>query len=132
MKALGERLVVVCVSAIFAAITLLLYPIALFFFGLPAAGGGTFLLGAAIYALVFSRIGLLVIIVSATVGLFAGRERMADIFSVFWGTHSLWQRVRDHLEEDESRFKQSNLLWLLAILLFTLLAITCVVTKFLT
>jgi hypothetical protein len=91
-ESLTERLIVALVSAIVATLTLAMYPLAILFLG---RGGGELELGAHFYAFLFSKSGLMVIVVASIVGFCVGSERMANIFSFFWGTHSFWARLDD-------------------------------------
>jgi len=91
IESLTERLAVAFVSAIACALTLVLFPIVLAMIG---RGGGEFEFGVLLYSFVFSKTGLLVVIGGAVIGFCLGAERMANILSFFWGTHSFWDRVR--------------------------------------
>ena len=131
-KSLTERIVVSCISALAAAVTLFLYPVALIFIGEPAASGGTFQLGWAFYTLVCSKIGAFLVIGAAAAGFFAGAERMANIFSFFWGTHSIWQRFARFLEEQAGDFEaaKDGHIWLLVFLLVIFVAVVCTVMRY--
>ena len=108
LESLTERLIVALVAAIAATLTLAMYPLAILFFG---RGGGEFELGAHFYAFILSRFGLVVIVVASTVGFCVGSERMANIFSFFWGTHRFWERIDDL--QTENNFSH----WVLVVLL---------------
>lgn len=45
----------------------------------------------ALYAWVFSKVGLAIISVATAAGFVLGSERMANVFSFFWGTHPVWE-----------------------------------------
>lgn len=110
---LSERLAVAFVSAVAAALTLALYPLAL---TLSGRGGGTeFELAAFLYRFVFSNVGLSIIIGAAVFGFLAGSERMTNIFSFFWGTHSFWSNVGDQLDGLQTNHNAG--LWFLLVLL---------------
>jgi hypothetical protein len=111
---LVERLAVAFVSAVAAAITLALYPVALILV-VGGRGGGTEFQFVALYQFVFSNVGLSIIIGASVVGFLAGSERMADIFSFFWGTHSFWSNLGDQL--DGLQTDHNVAFWLLVVLL---------------
>jgi hypothetical protein len=119
LDSLTERLVVALVSGIVAALTLALYPVALLILGRGAGGGAEVELGAHFYAFMFSKVGLVVIISASLAGFFFGPERMANIFSFFWGTHNFWKTLGADTEDKFSEFKEEHnfKLWLLVILL---------------
>jgi hypothetical protein len=81
---LSDRIATGVVSGVAAALTLLAYPLIL-------AGVGSDIQPVALYAHVFSKVGLVVIIVASVIGFLIGSERMAGVFSFFWGTHSVWE-----------------------------------------
>jgi len=123
---LTERLLVALVSGVAAALTLFLFPVALALLGGGAGGGGELAFGALFYAFVFSKVGLIVVIGAAVVGFCVGSERMASVFSFFWGTHTLWARFGTYLNEKlgewsvEYVIPRRILLGLLVVLLFVL------------
>jgi len=45
----------------------------------------------ALYALIFSKIGIVIIFVASAIGFSVGSEIMANILSLFWGTHPAWK-----------------------------------------
>lgn len=118
-ESLVERLAVAFVSAIACALTLALFPIIIAMLG---RGGGEFELGVLVYSFVFSKSGLLVVIGGAIVGFCVGAERMANIFSFFWGTHSFWDKSRDFLDDKLSVLQTEHNVptWLFVILLVAL------------
>ena len=77
----GERLATAFVSAIATAITLVVVPLVF------VMVGGSYE-PLVVYALVFSKIGIVIISVVSVFGFSVGSERMANILSLFWGTHS--------------------------------------------
>lgn len=80
----GDRLVVGVVGACLAAVTLAAYPFALMLFFRRAAIG--------VVPLIFSKIGLATILAAFFVGFAVGPDKMAAIFSFFWGTHPVWKQ----------------------------------------
>ena len=110
-----ERLAVAIVSAIACALTLALFPIVIAMLG---RGGGEFEFGVLVYSFVFSKSGLFVIIGGAVVGFCVGAERMANIFSFFWGTHSFWDKAREFLDDKLSvlQTEHNAPTWLIVIL----------------
>ena len=80
----GERLATACVSTAACAITLVALPWVLSSIG---SNSESFLL----YDWIFSTLGISVLIVSAITGFLLGSEKMANVFSFFWGTHSIWE-----------------------------------------
>lgn len=117
IDSLTERLAVALVSGVAAALTLALYPLALLSHG--AGSGGEFELGAYFYSFMFSKVGLILVIAASVTGFCVGPERMANIFSFFWGTHSFWTRLGAYLDDKLSEFQTEHNapLWLLIILL---------------
>lgn len=115
---LSERVATAFVSAFAAAFTLALYPLAMLLLGTKAGGGGGFELGAIFYAFVFSKVGLAVVIGAAILGFCLGSERMASVFSFFWGTHTLWERLEAYLDDRTSALRTDYkvFFWYLAIL----------------
>lgn len=119
VESLIERLAVAFVSAIACALTLVLFPIVLAMIG---RGGGEFEFGVLLYSFVFSKAGLIVIIGGAVVGFCVGSERMANILSLFWGTHSFWDRAKVFLDDKLSvlQTEHSAPTWLIVIMLVAL------------
>ena len=115
---LVERLAVALVSAVAAALTLALYPVALTLIAGGRGGGPEFEFAAFLYRFVFSTVGLSIIVCVSVVGFLAGSERMANIFSFFWGTHSFWSDVGDQLDEFKTNHNVG--LWVLVVLLVIL------------
>lgn len=125
--ALTERLVVALVSGVAAALMLALYPLALVVLGRGSGGGGEFELGAYFYSFVFSKIGLVVIIGTSFVGFCVGSERMAEIFSFFWGTHGFWRSVGNYLDDKSGDLQaEHNIPLWLSIVFFIALALVAV------
>jgi hypothetical protein len=120
-ESLTERLFVAIVSAIACALTLALFPIVIAMIG-RGGGGGEFEFGVLVYSFVFSKSGLLVVIGGAVVGFCVGSERMANIFSFFWGTHSFWDKAREFLDDKLSvlQTEHNAPTWLVVILLVAL------------
>lgn len=112
---LAERLAVAFVSAVAAVLTLALYPVALVLLAGGRGGGTEFEFAAYLYRFVFSNLGLFIIAGSSVVGFLAGPERMANIFSFFWGTHSFWSDVGNRLDEFQANHNVG--LWVLVVLL---------------
>lgn len=79
-----ERLATACVSTAASAITLVALPWVISSIG---PNSEAFLL----YDWIFSKLGISVLIVSAITGFLLGSEKMANVFSFFWGTHSIWE-----------------------------------------
>lgn len=97
----GERFAVAIVSMMFAALTLLLYPLALSLFASSHGGGGgpgVFDFFAVYYRVLFSRVGILVILGAGLSGFVLGPERMATVFGFLWGTDPWWSRANAKLE----------------------------------
>lgn len=121
IDSLTERLVVALVSGVAAALTLALYPMVLVVLLLShgSGSGGEFELGAYFYSFMFSKVGLILVIAASVTGFCVGPERMANIFSFFWGTHSFWTRLGAYLDDKLSEFQTEHNapLWLLIILL---------------
>jgi len=123
---LTERFAVALVSGVAAALTLFLFPVAFALLGGGAGDGGELVFGALFYTFVFSKVGLSVVIGAAVVGFCVGSERMANLFSFFWGTHTLWARFGTYLNEKlgewsvEYVIPRRILLGLLVVLLFVL------------
>ena len=116
-----ERLIVTCVSAVAATLTLAIYPLALIILGGGAGGGGEFELGAHFYSFIFSKFGLAVIVGASIVGFFTGAERMANILSFFWGTHNFWSRFNEYLHDISENLQTEHSVsnWVLVLLLVT-------------
>ncbi len=56
--------------------------------------------------------------IASAAGFLLGSERMANVFSFFWGTHEFWSRFRNKVETwSESHFNER---WLLIIVLIVL------------
>ena len=117
LDSIGERTAVAFVSAVLAAVTLFLYPLALSFVESSSGSGGGNVLGlfGSYYQFLFSKVGLFVIIGVAVSAFFIGPDRMASVFSFFWGTHEFWPRLEEKLNEwRDEHFSEG---WLLIVLM---------------
>jgi hypothetical protein len=118
---LGDRIIVALVSAITAAITLAIYSVVLIILTRGhGASGGRFRFAETYHALVFSKTGFAIICGTAVVGFLVGAERVANIFSFFWGTHSFWSRAENQVE---NWFIHGNGSWWLFLVLLAILLI---------
>lgn len=115
---LMERIAVAFVSAIAAVLTLVLYPLALVLLGGGQGGGTEFEFATVYYAAVFSKAGLFIIGGASILGFLAGAERMANVFSFFWGTHAFWSRLGERLDDIQDNHNIGG--WVLIILLVIL------------
>lgn len=79
----GERLISAFVSALAAAVTLLVLP----WVAILGRGGSEVL---ALYDLVLSTKGLVIIAMASIGGMLLGSKRIASVFGIFWGTHPFW------------------------------------------
>jgi hypothetical protein len=123
MSWLKERIAAALVSAIAAMFTLALYPIALLLIGGFSGGGGELELAGVYYALLSSKLGIIIVLAAALTGFWVGSERMAGIFSFFWGTHSLWSRVDAYLQEKLAGRSYDTPVWILAAVLIAFAAV---------
>lgn len=80
----GERLATAFVSIAATAITIIVLP---WMFSAIGGNAESFLL----YNWIFSKLGILILVASAIAGFFLGADRMANVLSFFWGTHSIWE-----------------------------------------
>jgi len=80
----NERLATAFVSAVATALTFFVVPL------LFTLVGGSYEPLVA-YTLFFSKTGIVIISVASVIGFSVGSERMANIFSIFWGTHQAWK-----------------------------------------
>jgi hypothetical protein len=81
-----DRLALAFAGALFGALTLAGYVIAAFFvIPSPALGLG---------AMFTSKLGVALIAACALLGAWLGPARLADFFSLLWGTHPAWQSKR--------------------------------------
>lgn len=117
IESITERLVVALVSSGAAALTLALYPMALTILGRGAGGGGEFELGVHFYSFMLSKGGLVAVIAASIAGFCLGPERMANIFSFFWGTHGFWTNLGVYLDEKRGELQTDHNvpLWLLIV-----------------
>jgi hypothetical protein len=127
ITSLSERLAIALVSAVLAAMTVVLLP---FLLAISGAGIGGFLAleaGAGWYGVMVSEIGVVIIVSAAVTGFVVGGDRMANIFSFFWGTHSLWQRLGDRIHHWMERYGERSVpLWVTAALFAAILVIAWV------
>jgi hypothetical protein len=82
-----ERLATAFLAALFAVVTLFAYSIIAAIFvvrGAPISG---------IFDAIFSWWGVGILAVAAIVGFALGSERIAEVFSFFWGTHEAWSEA---------------------------------------
>ena len=92
---LHYRLAVAFCSAIVTCIMLLLVPLVL-------AIGSSAPEPLVFYKYVFSKWGAVVLFGSSALGFIVGGERMANFFSVIWGTHPFWSELESWLYEHET------------------------------
>ena len=121
----SERVATAFVAVFAAIVTLALYPIALF-----VLLGGTEL-SLYLYAVMFSKIGIALVLAAGMLGFWLGGERMANIFGFLWGTHSLWTRVGAYLNDKADVLRTEHNLSLPALLVLVVLVIAFVIWKYL-
>ena len=80
----SERLATAFVSAVVTALTLFVVPL------IFTMVGGSYE-PLTLYALIFSKTGIVLISVASVIGFSVGSEKMANILSIFWGTHPAWK-----------------------------------------
>ena len=51
------------------------------------------------YSIVLSTFGLVVVALVSIAGFILGPDRLAEVFSFFWGTHEVWTRIVASIEE---------------------------------
>ena len=119
MSWLKERIAVALVSAVAAMLTLALYPIVVLLIG-GSGGGGEFDLAAIYYAVLASKLSIFIVVAVTLIGFLVGSERMANVFSFFWGTHSMWSRVDAYLQEKLLGRSYHTPAWILVVLIVTL------------
>ena len=119
---LKERIAVALVSAVAAVLTLALFPIALLLIG-GSGGGGGFELTAMYYAVMVSKPSIFIVLVAALTGFWVGPERMANIFSFFWGTHSVWSRLEAYLQEKLPDRHYHTPAWILVVAVVALVVV---------
>jgi hypothetical protein len=82
------------------------------------------------YSLIASNIGLVIVGLAATTAFFVGADRMANVFSFFWGTHSIWYRIGNRISNwSESYGERSVPLWVTVALFGILLIIAWLQTS---
>jgi len=84
---LEERVVTAIVSAVTAALTLLAYFIINFALAAKSMSGMPL-----VSSFFFSKFSAYIVATATIVGFVVGTERMAQLFSFFWGTHEIWER----------------------------------------
>ena len=84
---IAERIATAFVSAIAATLTLFAYFVVNI--ALAAKSGSGQLLVSSFF---FSKLSAYIVASASVVGFLVGSERMAGIFSFFWGTHKIWER----------------------------------------
>jgi len=99
-----ERLACALVSVVATALTLMLFPVVTMLLSHGSGGPGQIEFGFLFYKLAFSKTGLITVL-AAVAGFCLGSERMANIFSFFWGTHPFWADVRDYIEDQLAEFQ---------------------------
>ena len=80
----GERIATAFVSV--AATSITLFAVPLIFLAIAHNGRPLIL-----YGWILSKLGILTLFLSAIAGFSLGADRMANVFSFFWGTHSIWE-----------------------------------------
>ena len=80
-----ERFVTAFVSALAAVVTLVCY----FVINLVLASKS--ISGIPLVGIAFSKFGLPLVGLASAVGFVLGAERVASVFSFFWGTHPVWE-----------------------------------------
>ena len=93
---LASRLAAALICAVAAALTLLVWSSILLLFASEARSLAGVRL---IVAVVYSETGLAIIGAAALAGACIGGDRMAEFFSVLWGTHPVWSKVGTWLTE---------------------------------
>jgi hypothetical protein len=92
-----DRLAIAFACAVFAALTLLAWSVIL----IAVFGRSNDSLGVAgfIISTVFSKVSLAIVGGAALLGFAIGGDRMVAMFSLLWGTHSIWTRFNVWLGE---------------------------------
>ena len=80
----GERIATAVVSIAATAITLFVLPMIV---SVIVHNGKPLLM----YSWLFSKLGIVTLVLSAIAGFSLGADRMTNVFSFFWGTHSIWE-----------------------------------------
>ena len=92
---LHYRLAVAFCSAFVMGVMLLLLPLILTMgSGAPEP--------MALYQFIFSKWGAAILFGASVLGFILGSERMANFFSVIWGTHPFWSELEGWLYEHET------------------------------
>ena len=92
---LHVRLAVAFCSAVLFGSTLLVAPLVV---GMLGRGGEVLL----VYGFVFSKWGAAAVLAAFVLGFVLGSARMAEFFSLMYGTHPSWKRVGDWFYEHEN------------------------------
>jgi hypothetical protein len=82
-----ERLTTALLAALLAAVTLFAY---LIFAAIFVVRGAPM---SDIFGAAFSWWAVAIIAVAAIIGFALGSERIAEVFSFFWGTHEVWREA---------------------------------------
>ena len=121
---LGERLAVAAISAVLAALTLIVTPFLLAFAGAGLGALVALEAGGVWYGLMLSKAGLAVIGLAAASGFVAGGERMANVFGFVWGTHDVWSRIGQRISNWSERHGEHIVpFWLTLLLLVSLVIV---------
>jgi hypothetical protein len=83
----SERLATAVVSIAATSITLFALPLIV---SIIVHSGKPLLM----YSWLFSKLGIVTLVLSAIAGFSLGADRMTNVFSFFWGTHSIWEEER--------------------------------------
>lgn len=86
---IAERFATAVISAIAAGITLLCYFLINFAFASKVPSGPPHWL----FSLFASKLSLGIVALAGAAGFALGSARMAEVFSILWGTSELWQEV---------------------------------------
>ena len=84
----AERVATAFISAVAAALTLFAYFIINIALSAKSASGQI-----PVSSFFFSRLSTYIIVTASLIGFLSGSERMARIFSFFWGTHEIWEQA---------------------------------------
>ncbi len=83
-----ERIATAFISAVAAALTLFAYFVINVALAAKSASGQI-----PVSSFFFSRLSTYIIVTASLIGFLSGSERMARIFSFFWGTHEIWEQA---------------------------------------
>lgn len=84
----AERIATAFISAIAAALTLLVY----FVLNVVFAGKSGSNQPLVQPTMLFSKLSAYIVSAATLAGFLAGSARMANVFSIFWGTHQIWKQ----------------------------------------